>query len=160
MVIVRGGHLVSEHYCNGDSANTLHDIRSATKSFTSLLMGLAVQRGLVHSVDDSISLYIPGLPKDGREKITVKDLLTMRSGLDADDQDSSTPGNENTLDQSPDWIPTIYSVLMKRRRGAKYLCCSINAFIAGAIIENVSGMPLDQFAEKNLFGPLAIEYYR
>ena len=114
----------------------------------------------MHSVDDSISLYIPGLPKDGREKITVKDLLTMRSGLDADDQDSSTPGNENTLDQSPDWIRTIYSVLMKRRRGAKYLCCSISAFIAGAIIENVSGMPLDQFAETNLFGPLAIEYYR
>jgi CubicO group peptidase (beta-lactamase class C family) len=83
----------------------------------------------------------------------------MRSGLDADDEDSSTPGNEKTLDESPDWMRTVYSVPMKRPPGAKYVYCSINAFIAGAIIENVSGMPLDQFAGKNLFGPLAIEHY-
>lgn len=75
IVIVRDGHLVSEHYFNGDSAISLHDIRSAKKSVTSLLMGIAIQKGLVHSVDDAISLYLPGLPKDRKEKITIKDLL-------------------------------------------------------------------------------------
>lgn len=98
IVIVRDGHLVSEHYFNGDSVDTLHDIRSATKSLTSLLMGIAVQKGLVHSVDDPIALYLPGLPKDGKEKIAIKDLLTMRSGLDAYYNDPSSPGNENRLD--------------------------------------------------------------
>jgi CubicO group peptidase (beta-lactamase class C family) len=98
IVIVRYERLVSEHYFNGDSVHTLHDIRSATKSITSLLMGIAVQKGLVHSVDDSIALYLPGLPKDGKEKVTIKDLLTMRSGLDAYDDDASSPGNENRLD--------------------------------------------------------------
>jgi CubicO group peptidase (beta-lactamase class C family) len=159
IVIVRDGGLVSEHYFNGDSANTLHDIRSATKSLTSLLMGFALQKGLVHSVDESISLYLPGLPKDGKEKIKIKDLLTMRSGLDADDGDSSSPGNENTLDQSTDWIRTVYSVPMKRAPGSMYLYCSINAFLTGAMIENASRMPLDQFAKSNLFGPLGIENY-
>jgi CubicO group peptidase (beta-lactamase class C family) len=72
IVIMRDGHLVSEHYFNGDSVDSLHDIRSATKSVTSLLMGVAVRRGLVHIVDDSISVYLPGLPEDGKEKITVK----------------------------------------------------------------------------------------
>jgi CubicO group peptidase (beta-lactamase class C family) len=81
IVIMRDGTLVSERYFNGDSATTLHDIRSATKSITSLLMGLVVQQGLVHSVDDSIALYLPNLPRDGKEKITIKDLLNMRSGL-------------------------------------------------------------------------------
>ena len=133
MVIVRGGRLISERYFNGDSVSTLHDIRSATKSLTSLLMGFAVQRGLVHTVDDSISPYLPGLPKDGKEKIKIRDLLTMRSGLDADDGDSSSPGNENTLDQSTDWIRTVYSVPMKRAPGSTYLYCSINAFLTGAI---------------------------
>jgi CubicO group peptidase (beta-lactamase class C family) len=160
IVIVRDGHLVSEHYFNGDSVDTLHDIRSATKSLTSLLMGIAVRKGLVHSVDDSIALYLPGLPKNGKERIAIKDLLTMRSGLDAYDNDASSPGNENRLDASSDWIRTVYAVPMKLSPGTKYAYCSLNAFLTGAIIENVSHMPLDEFAKTNLFGPLGIENYR
>ena len=159
IVIVRDGHLVSEHYFNGDSAISLHDIRSATKSVTSLLMSIAIQKGLVHSVDDPISLYLPGLPKDGKEKITIKDLLNMRSGLDADDGDPASPGNEDTLDQSSDWIRTVYSVPMKHAPGTQYLYCSVNAFLAGAIVENASHITLDQFAKTNLFDPLGIQKY-
>jgi CubicO group peptidase (beta-lactamase class C family) len=70
IVIVRSGRLASERYFNGDSIDTLHDIRSATKSITSLLMGIAIHKGLVHSVNDSIALYVPGLPRDGKEKVT------------------------------------------------------------------------------------------
>jgi CubicO group peptidase (beta-lactamase class C family) len=62
---------------------------------------------LVHSIGDLIVLYLPGLPKDGKEKITISDLLTMRSGLDADDDDASSPGNEDKLDASSDWIRTV-----------------------------------------------------
>jgi CubicO group peptidase (beta-lactamase class C family) len=159
IVIVRDGHLVSERYFNSDSAETLHDIRSATKSITSLLMGIAIQQGLVHGVNDSIALYLPVLPKDGKEKITVKDLLNMRSGLDADDEDPASPGNENTLDQSTDWMRTVYAVPMKRAPGTQYRYCSINAFLTGAIVENASHMALDQFAKINLFEPLGIEKY-
>lgn len=77
IVIVRNGRVAGEQYFNGDSVDTLHDIRSATKSITSLLMGIAIQKGLVHGVNDSIALYLPGLPKDGKERITIKDLLNM-----------------------------------------------------------------------------------
>ncbi len=160
IVIVRNGQLVSEHYFNGDSVDTLHDIRSATKSLTSLLMGIAVEKKLVRSVDDPIALYLPGLPKDGKEKIRVKDLLNMRSGLDADDEDPSTPGNEDRLDDSTDWMRSVYAVPMKRGPGEKYLYCSVNAFLTGAIIENASHVPLDDFAKANLFGPLNIQNFR
>ena len=64
IVILRDGRLVSEHYFNGDSVDTLHDIRSATKSITALLMGIAIQKHLVKSADDPISAYLPGLPRD------------------------------------------------------------------------------------------------
>jgi CubicO group peptidase (beta-lactamase class C family) len=160
IVIVRSGRLASERYFNGDSADTLHDIRSATKSVTSLLMGIAIQKGLIHSVNDSIALYLPGLPRDGKEKITIKDLLNMRSGLDADDEDASTPGDEDNLDKSSDWIHTIYAVPIKWPPGAKYNYCSINAFLTGAIVENATHMPLDVFARANLFEPLGIKNYR
>jgi CubicO group peptidase (beta-lactamase class C family) len=169
IVVVRNGRLVSEHYFNGDAVETLHDIRSATKSITSLLMGIAIDKGLVRSINDPISLYLPGfakagstkagLPEDGKEKITIKDLLNMRSGLDADDSNPASPGNEDTLDQSSDWIRTVYAVPMKVSPGTKYLYCSINAFLAGAIIENASHMPLDEFANANLFAPLEIKKY-
>lgn len=159
IVILRNAHLVSERYFNGDDAGTLHDIRSATKSITSTLMGLALERGYVRSVDDAIVDYLPNLPRDGKEKIKIRDLLTMRSGLDADDTDPSTPGNESTLDQSSDWIKTTYSVPVKRPPGETYLYCSINAFLVGAIIENATKMSLDEFARKNLFEPLGIAKY-
>jgi CubicO group peptidase (beta-lactamase class C family) len=60
IVIVRNGPLVSEHYFNVDSVDALHDIRSATKSITSLLMGITIKKGLVQSVNDSIALYLAG----------------------------------------------------------------------------------------------------
>ncbi len=157
IVILRDGHLVSERYFNGDTASTLHDIRSATKSITALLMGIAIQRGLVHSVNDSIALYLPGLPADGKEKITIKDLLNMRSGLDADDDDPKTPGDEDNLDKSADWLKAIYSVPIKEPAGRTYNYASINAFLTGTIVENTSHMPLDRFADSNLFRPLGID---
>jgi len=156
IVILHDGRLLSERYFNGDSASTLHDIRSATKSITSLLMGLALQQDLVHSVEDSIAVYLPNLPRDGKERITIKDLLNMRSGLDANDNDASTPGSEVNLDKSTDWMRTVYAVPVSEIPGARYNYCSINAFLVGAIVENASHELLDQFAAKRLFGPLGI----
>jgi len=160
IVIVRDGQLLSEHYFNGDSATTLHDIRSATKSITSLLMGIAVQKGIVHRVNDSIATYLPGMPKDGKEKITIKDLLTMRSGLDANDEDPLTTGNEDKLDESSDWMRAVYSVPLKGTPGGKYQYASINAFLTGAIVENASHTSLDEFAKINLFGPLGVQQFQ
>lgn len=159
IVILRDGQLVSERYFNGDSAASLHDIRSATKSITSLLMGMAIDKRLVHGVGDSIARYLPGLPKDGKEKITIQDLLNMRSGLDADDDDPATAGNEDRLDESQDWMKTVYAVPSRGRPGERYLYCSLNAFLTGAIVENASGMSLDTFAQANLFRPLGIFRY-
>jgi CubicO group peptidase (beta-lactamase class C family) len=91
-------------------------------------MDIAVQKGLLHGVNDSIAIYLPGLPKDAKEKITIKDLLNMRSGLDTNDKDPSTSGNEDNLDKSSDWIHTIYTVPMNGGPGLKYNYCSINSF--------------------------------
>jgi len=160
IVVLRHGKLVAESYFNGDDSNTLHDIRSVTKSITATLMGIAIQQHLVHGVDDSIADYLPNLPHDGKERITIRDLLNMRSGLDADDDDPASPGNETRLDESTDWIRSVYAVPMKAAPGKKYIYVSINAFLVGAIIENASKMHLDDFAKQNLFVPLGITRYQ
>jgi CubicO group peptidase (beta-lactamase class C family) len=64
VVILRHGKLVAESYFNGDDESTLHDIRSATKSITATLMGIAIQRRIIGGVDDSIAEYLPHLPQD------------------------------------------------------------------------------------------------
>jgi CubicO group peptidase (beta-lactamase class C family) len=159
IVILRHGNLVAESYFNGDTANTLHDIRSAAKSITATLMGIAIDQGMIKSVDDSIANYLPNLPRDGKQRITIRDLLNMRSGLDANDNDPASPGNETRLDASTDWMKSVYAVPVKAPPGEQYLYVSINAFLVGAIIENASHMRLDQFAEQHLFSPLGIAHY-
>jgi len=159
IVVLRHEKLVAESYFNGDDTSTLHDIRSATKSITATLMGVAIQHRIINSIDDSIADYLPNLPRDGKEKITIRDLLDMRSGLDADDDDPASPGNETRLDESADWIESVYAVPMKAPPGKRYVYVAINAFLVGAIIENASKMHLDDFAKQNLFVPLGITRY-
>ena len=159
VVVLCDGKRVSEVYFDGDSAETLHDIRSATKSITATLMGIAIQKGLVHSVNDSIALYLPGLPHDGKQNITIRDLLTMRSGLAANDEDPLSPGNEDNLDRASDWLRAAYAVPIQEQPGHTYVYCSLNAFLTGVIVSNAAKMPLEEFARRNLFGPLGIDHF-
>lgn len=158
VVIVRDGSLVAEAYFNGEDDATLHDIRSAAKSVTSALVGIAIDRGLIGSVDDLIGTYLPGVQGE-RRQIRIRDLLTMRSGLAADERDQASPGNENRLDESRDWLTFALALPMQDPPGAVYRYASANAFLAGAIVENASGLRLDQFAERHLFGALGIRTF-
>lgn len=108
IVIVRDGHLVSERCFNDDCADALHSIQSVTKSITGLLMRKAIQPGQVHSVGDSIAPYLPDLSVYGKEKIIIQDLRNMRSDLNVNDDDPNTPGGEDDLDKSSDWLKTTY----------------------------------------------------
>ena len=87
VVIARNGKLAYEGYFGGTDANTLMDARSATKSITSMLVGIAIDRGLLASVDTPILPFFREKqplqnPDPRKEKITVEDLLTMSSLLE------------------------------------------------------------------------------
>ena len=160
VLVIRHNRLAVEWYFNGDDQTTLHDIRSATKSITATLMGIAIDHHLIGGVNDSIGKYLPGLTADGKQYIRIRDLLTMRSGLAADDDDPDSPGNEDRLDQSTDWMRSLFAVPVKISPGQNYVYCSLNAFATGAIVENASRMPLDQFARKYLFSALGIDEFK
>ncbi len=156
MVVVRCGTRVAERYFNGADAATLHDVRSATKSITALLVGIAIERGLLPGTEASIAdLLPPGVPPAQRA-IRLADLLTMRSGLDADDEDPAAPGNEDRLDASADWLAFAAACPVRRPPGDRYLYNSLNAFLVGAAVERATGLPLRTFADRVLFRPLGI----
>ncbi len=157
VVVVRRGCITAERYFNGDDAGTLHDIRSAAKSITSTLVGIAIGRGLIPGVDVPVAGLLPPGAPDRVRRIRVRDLLTMQSGLDSYDRDSVAAGNERWLDASDDWIRFAYSVPQVSQAGERYVYSSLTAFLAGAIVEHVTHSTLQTFAGEALFRPLGID---
>ena len=153
VIVLLNGSIASETYFNGAGADTLHDVRSVGKSITSLLVGIALNKGLIRSVDESVFGLLTGVRDTARAKITLEDVLTMRSGLAANDDDPNSPGNESRLDASTDWLAFTSTVPVQGPPGGRFTYASLNAFLAGAVVERVSGKTLSDFAAENLFGP-------
>ncbi len=106
IVLVRDGRVVFERYYNGRTRDTPHDIRSATKSITSLLTGIAIAEGAVPDVDASLLDYLGAAypAVQGKGDLTLRHLLTMRTGLDCDDGDRRTRGQEDRMYRRKDWV--------------------------------------------------------
>lgn len=156
VVVMRDGEVVAERYYNGDTAQTLHDIRSAGKSITALLAGIAVDRGRIHAFGDPIRRYLPAARTQALAGVTLDDVLSMRSGLDANDEDPASPGNEDRLDEAAN--PFAFALNLPRREtpGTRYVYNSLTAYLAGLTVEAAVGQPLDEFAAQALFRPLGI----
>ncbi|MFD1295804.1 serine hydrolase domain-containing protein [Lysobacter gummosus] len=160
VVVLRDGELIAERYYNGDDARSLHDMRSAGKSVTALLAGIALDQGRIGSLDDPIERYLPAARGKPVAGTSVRDLLTMRSGLDADDTQEQSPGNEDRLDEAAD--PAAFALGVPRREvaGTRYQYNSLNAYLAGWVVAAAVAQPLDEFARANLFQPLGIEHWQ
>lgn len=165
MVVIKDNKLVVEEYFNTYWRETIHDIRSAGKSVTSLLLGIAIDKGLIKDVEQSIYDFLPG-PKfiqpanDAHRDIKIKHLLTMSSGLSADDNDDNSPGSSANWLTKDDWVNFAISLPMIFTPGQKFVYNDICPMLIGAIIEEKSGRKLSDFANENLFTPLGIrEFY-
>ena len=174
VVIVRHGKLVFEQYFTGhDSpwgepdgqfsfdATTRHDMRSASKSVTSLLVGIAIDRKLIASADEPVVKFFEdysSLKTKGWDIITLRHLLTMSSGIKWDENLPWTdPKNDEPhLGSDPD--PTRY-VLAKPIAAPPDTVWNYNGGgtdLLGSVIERVSGKRFDAFAREVLFQPLGI----
>ncbi|OBV38427.1 serine hydrolase domain-containing protein [Janthinobacterium psychrotolerans] len=155
VVILRNGAVVAERYYNNQTADALHDMRSAGKSVTALLVGAAVARGQLTSTG-TVGHYWPEVAGSPAGKVVLDDLLTMRSGLGAFDEDAASPGNEDKLDDAPDATVFVRGVPAADQPGTLYRYNSLGAYIAGRVVESASGIGLDTFAGSVLFAPLGI----
>ena len=80
-IIVKDDKIVYENYSQGHNRESLFQIFSITKSFTSILIGIAVEGGLIKNINDPVTFYLPELKKNGFEKLTINNLLQMHSGI-------------------------------------------------------------------------------
>lgn len=161
VLLVRNGQIVVEEYFQGHSADKQHDLRSATKSIRSILVGIAIDKGFIESVDDPISKYLKSHkpaknPDKRKDEITIRHLLTMSTGLDCNDWDKKSAGQEDKVYKKKDWIQYTLDLPMVNAPGEVANYCSMGVVLVAEIVSQASGVPIDEFAEQYLFAPLGI----
>jgi CubicO group peptidase (beta-lactamase class C family) len=144
------------------NSNRPPDLRSATKSITALLIGIAIDQGKIPSVREKVSALLPAheaiLVQDPRKaQITVEDLLTMRSGLDCNDWDPRSPGQEDKMYKQLDWVASWAALPMRKDPGKEFAYCTGNVIALGQILAVATDMTVDAFAIRYLFAPLGFD---
>jgi len=168
VIVIRHGNVVLEAYPNPRySATSAHHLFSVTKSITSLLVGIALDLGLIGSVTDPILSYFPdAVPADevqSKSRITIGHLLTMSAGLEWDEDTLPTtdPHNDFTrLEMSRDPVGLVLGRPIVAEPGTLFWYNSGLSHVLSALIAQVSGQTTLAFAREHLFGPLGIETVR
>lgn len=159
LLVFRHGYLVHENYFAKTSANTRFAMYSVTKSFTSTLAGIAVDQGLISSIDIPVQEALPNLDLEStspeKDQMTLRHLLTMTSGLDWKEGDPAY----RAMYTSRNWVEYVMSTPMSESPGSKFLYCSGCSHVLSAAVHQAVGNDLPGFAEINLFTPLGISGY-
>jgi CubicO group peptidase (beta-lactamase class C family) len=174
IVVARHGALVYERYFAGPDevwgnpigtviydAEKRHDLRSITKSVTSLVVGIAYDRGWLKDLDASIFSFLPeyaDLRTPEKQRITPRHLLTMSSGLAWDESlPYANPANsERPMDAAGDPYRYVLEQPVARPAGAVYNYCGCSAALLEAIVQKTANRPLEILAKEMLFDPLGI----
>jgi CubicO group peptidase (beta-lactamase class C family) len=160
VLLYHRGRLVLEEYFYGHDATRPHQLRSATKSIVSALVGAAIDRGALPGVDVPVLARLGATevanPDPRKARITLADLLTMRPGLACDDYDPKSPGNETLLYERADWVKAALDLPMANDPGTVAKYCSAGVKLAGRITERAVRQSLPDFAQASLFAPLGI----
>ncbi|MEL6190514.1 MAG: serine hydrolase [Bacteroidota bacterium] len=164
VVVIKDGKLEVEEYYNTFWRETVNDIRSAGKSITGLLVGIAVDQSLIKDVEASVFDFFPEEKynytiTEAHKAIKVKHLLTMSAGLDTYADDPDSYGAEGNWYGEDDWLSYILKTPVKIAPGEEWVYTDVCAQLAGCLIEETSGMSLKEFADKHLFGPLGFRDY-
>jgi len=165
MVVVRHGQIVAEAYGPLTQPDTLREMASCSKSVTGALVGVLLQEGLLPSLDTPILDLFPDKTIQNldakKQAVTVRDLLTMSSGIECDDlsvgpEEIYTSGLMETAD---DWLQFALDLPIEGEPGAQWYYCSAPVHILSGMITELTGMPAADYATEKLFAPLGITDY-
>jgi len=161
LLIVRNGKLVIEEYFRKFSGDRVHTLQSVSKSFTSALVGIAIERSELKGVDEKLLDFFPdksGIENmDERKRaITLQDLLTMRSGTDYNEGSSNSPHHQLNR-RNKGWDTFYLNRPMISQPGTSFLYDSGAVIVTSKLLEIRTGKHADAYAAEHLFPPLDIQ---
>ncbi|MEO8175461.1 MAG: serine hydrolase [Sphingomicrobium sp.] len=172
VLVMVDGKVVHEHYFDDGGAQALRNTRSATKTITGMLVGAAIERGMVPGVTTPIAGYFRDkrpvqFPDPRKGQVSVEDLLTMSSIAECDDNNSFSRGNEERMYLIEDYsrfyldLPVKgFAGFMTKPADAKYgrawSYCTAGANLLGELVQRASKQNLQEFAARALFAPIGI----
>jgi CubicO group peptidase (beta-lactamase class C family) len=167
LLVARKGRLVLEEYFSGFDRDKPHDTRSAAKTFSSVMLGAAMQRGFPLSEETPITQLLASRrpfenPDPRKDRITLAHLMTHGSGLDCDDNDESSPGGEDNMQTQtakPDWWKYMLDLKMIHDPGTHRAYCSGSMNLVGAAITAATKTWLPEFFDRAIAQPLQFGHY-
>lgn len=154
-LVLRGRCLLVEQYGAGVQRDDMQTSFSVAKSFLSTLVGIAVARGEIDSIDEPITTYLPELIErdDAYQDITIRHLITMASGLRY--EELGLPWSDDSLTYySPDLRETALSAQIERPPGEEWLYNNYNPLLMGLILERATGERVANYMEQHLWQPM------
>jgi CubicO group peptidase (beta-lactamase class C family) len=154
LLISVDGKILEEQYFNGAQAGRAENLKSASKSVLSALVGIALDRGYLKSVREGIGFFFPQYltGEDAKKKpITIEDLLTMRSGLEG-----TSNVNYGRWVQSSHWVRHILSRPLVDEPGGRMIYSTGNSHLLSALLTQATRVSTFEFARRYLADPLGI----
>ncbi|MDZ7755027.1 serine hydrolase [Rhodohalobacter sp.] len=165
ILIYKDRKLVLEEYFYGYDRNTEHQLRSATKALIGSLVGLAIEAGAIDSEQDRLLPYFKDEYEsfdhmsDQKKSITIQNFLTYRHGLDCENNDPESTGNEQQMMKSSDWVKYTLDLPVVTQPGKTPSYCTGAALTLGRLVEIATNKTLEEFADEHLFKPMGITHY-
>ena len=160
VTIARNGYLVLDSNLYPFKEGQKHKMYSVTKSVTSALIGIAIDKGYIKDVHQSITQLFPNKKISNldelKRSLTLKDLLTMTSGLDCKDGSANKWAATIAMTKSNDWTQYALNLPMAQTPGDYFQYCNGVSHLLSAIIHESTGRKTIDFAKKYLFAPLGI----
>ena len=167
MLVIRDGRIIHESYRNNSSEMTHFISFSMAKSITSLLVGIALDKGFIQNIDQPATDYVPELKGSGYDGVTIRQLLQMRSGVDYEERYDfgATPSTAakifmNAIVKNHErFADTAPRLGRKWAPGSLFNYSTLDTSVLGWVLERATHQPLASFMTQNLWAPMGMESY-
>lgn len=154
LIMIRNDRVILELYVHPYTQDTVHNVKSVSKSVLSALVGIALREGVLENTDQPVRAFFPAYfpedPADQKSRITLRHLLTMTAGLDLDENGPRM----QAVFRSSDWIRATFEADVAAAPGERFLYTTPLTHTMVGVLTEASGQPALAFANEHLFGPL------
>ena len=160
VLVIRNGYIVLDAYSYPYDSDDTHNIYSCTKSISSALVGIGIDKGYIKDVNQPVLDFFPKRVAKNfdadKKAMTLENLLTMTTGLDCRDSYLYQWSGLMQMKWSANWVQFVIDLPMAEAPGTRFNYCNGASFLLSAILQEQTDMNALSFAKRNLFVPLGI----